>query len=502
MAGMLMIFILALEVGWMLGHDIVTLPIVLLALPLMLLATLVRPALGLIMYSAYYFIVPILPKSGYSTETYMVGLNVQTIAMGAFLAAWFIRQIMTKQSWEPLNRYGKLLLIWTILMAIGGLRLVYSRYVTGVMTGEAMNSLYFARELLTIPILSLVAYQTKFTRRELTWLIGILTAIISAAFIANIWSIAEHDFKASIELRLLLRHTNAFTTAMTVSIFTIAMAMVTSMRSFRVKLIWSIVAAVAFVPLVYTLSRSNYLAVALSMIVLTFMNVGGRRRNKAIAIVILLLIGLMAWYLLPHFVEERIIYTFIDEAGHQRLDYSVAIRFKFLELFPFVVSKSPYTLFYGGGAMFSPSIVRAHLGRGFVLHNLWLTTIVEYGTPALVVLVMLMVEQFRTFIALASKGWSQFGRSFAVGLAVSLIAAQINYVTHVTAIVGSTTMFIWLFAAIIAGNREHSDLFVDDEVTEEIPVGDSTSPPINTGEIIPAGEHGPGTRIGTKVPQI
>jgi len=216
--------------------------------------------------------------------------------------------------------------------------------------------------------------------------------------------------------------------------------------SFRNKLVYFFLVLLFTIPLLYTQSRSSYLAIVPALLTFIFLT-----EKRVWVIVVLLLIGTSLPFIAPNPAKERILYTFtqgrdrmdVFEVGGVKLDTSLSARVKSWEWASRDWIKHPFVGFGITGYRF----VDAQYVR----------VITETGSIGLILFFILIYAIFRQTYTVYKKAIESFDRGFSMGFLAGYIGLLFHAVGANTFIIVRIMEPFWFMAAMVLMILETKD---------------------------------------------
>lgn len=199
----------------------------------------------------------------------------------------------------------------------------------------------------------------------------------------------------------------------------VAMGLFTQARYWRQKMPFLLISGVAFIPLLYTLSRASYMGLVVGLSVLSVI-------SRKYAILILMILALASSsVIMPEKVKERVRYTFEASSGQEvtvagrttgvTVDKSTHERFLVWRKVRYILGMGGLLTWFGGGVTWES-----------VLDSQYARVILETGLVGLAAFLFLQYRLLRC--AREAYRWSDdwVGR----GISMGVFAATLGLVTH------------------------------------------------------------------------
>ena len=449
---------LAVVFGWAVGEGLTGLPMFAMVLIGTLATMLMWPNAGLIGLVLFYCGAGFLPQSGYTTQTYVTGLNAINITFISLMAAWAVGFFVSRRKLRPLGSYGKLLIAYMVIVGIGTLRGTMRNWGGLPDLSPLVNALPELRIMYLIPITVLFIIQTDLTRGGLVFLLYGFVAIFVASFGWQTHTILTSNASYGMLRHILAEGPGALTLA--IGFFCVAAAILILTRSKWARAFWIGAVILGAYPFVYQQGRAIYLSVFVGLVVTVMILAKGNRQNRSVGIALLIAVGLAVTAFAP-MVIARLKFAFYDPSGTQRVDPSIGVRFEIWEGVLKTVVENPMLLLVGGGAGMENIVSRQYIGHGLGSHNTWLAALLRYGLGYHVIVITLLVKQYRVLRAVVDSSESNIIRGFAAGFAGSLIGYQVHLMTHQVFPVGRYEMMMWSVAAIAISHMMPGGIFAD-----------------------------------------
>ena len=206
----------------------------------------------------------------------------------------------------------------------------------------------------------------------------------------------------------------------------------------RSKLAFLLVALIAFIPFLYTLSRASYAALIVAFFALGIMS----RKTSILAAVALTLI--LSPILMPENVKDRVNYTFqrgsgepVVIAGHDfglQVDKSTHERLYVWQKVKFLLSVAPW---FGGGLAWEK-----------VLDSQYARVIMETGLLGLTAFLYLQMQLVRTCHQAARWSTDWFGKGLAFGVTACVIGLIVHSLGTISFLIIRIMEPFWFLVAI------------------------------------------------------
>ena len=407
---------------------------------------LIWPDLGLLGVAIIYCITPYIPKSGYTTEAHVTGLNALNLTFVGLFSAWILAAVVKRKKFRLWGTYGKLILAYMAIIIIGTMRPLFDIWLNYGDYSVFLKALPEFRIMLIIPLTTFFLLQSESNRKHLIFLVSAFVSVFLIAFSWKTHSILSYDETIG-GLRHILMESGG-TLTLFIVFFPIAIAMLMTLKSHIWKAFWIMATMLAWYPFVYQQGRAVYLSAFIAVGATVVLLSRGNTQNKAIGFVILITLGVIVAAAAP-LIIYRFTFSFFDPSGTQRIDPSLNIRFVIWEGILNEVIKRPWLFFFGGGIGTENAVSRMYIGQGLGSHNTWLAAMLRYGIAYHIVMIWIFIKQFAILKATALSHESTYIRGFAAGLAGSLIGYQIHIMGHSVYVVGQHEMMLWSVVAIL-----------------------------------------------------
>lgn len=236
----------------------------------------------------------------------------------------------------------------------------------------------------------------------------------------------------------------------------------------RLKLLFLGLTLLAFVPMLYTLSRASYLAFAAGLIALALL---GKRPSLAALVVIA---ALSANYVMPPEVQERVQGTFIEHGeelpipfyGTITIDSSSYERYLVWQKVGFILSLGGVYTLLGGG-----------VGWEFVLDSQYARVFLETGLLGFLAFAFM---QYRILLT-ARQGYRLseywFARALCLGMFAGTIALMFHSVGTISFLIVRIMEPFWFMIALVSLIRNHAIAVQAARRAEATPVPTPTPQP-------------------------
>jgi len=223
--------------------------------------------------------------------------------------------------------------------------------------------------------------------------------------------------------------------------FLLALALEAPNRSARLRLL--IPFAIIFVPFLFTLSRTSYVAFAGMLLLLSILTRSRWLIGGGLAAL------LLSPVLLPESVKQRILFTFNDAGSVHIIDRSFAERLFIWSKVWFNMQRHPVL---GGG------VTHHH-----VIDSFYARLLIESGLLGLLAFAVLVIMLYRMALAVRRDHELWWARGLALGYVTVLTALLIHAMSSITFLIVRIMEPFWAVTGIIAGlghqlaRRAHPD---------------------------------------------
>ena len=203
-----------------------------------------------------------------------------------------------------------------------------------------------------------------------------------------------------------------------VLLFGVIIGLLSHMSRSKWRWLMALLCVFSFIPFAYTLSRSSYMSLVPTYLVLVYFN---RSRKRNILIGSLFIVLILSFFFFPKNVKERIMYTFVPQQQQYidpvkvfgvKLGPSASARFKSWEYAIRFWLKRP-VLGYGV------------TGKGF-LDSQFVRTFVELGSLGFIAFLLLLIGVYRNTLRI----YHNTNDGLFKGLALGFLAGHIGMIMH------------------------------------------------------------------------
>jgi len=455
---------IAVLLGWSISEGMTGLPIYVLQSLALFSFVVVSPPVGLTFFFLIVHALAFIPLDillpGSTTEFYVFGLSAANVVLLVLVLAWWMRFMVVQREFLPMGPVGKILIVSVVFGGVNLLRSIIIRAFLNTSGPDTIvNYLSMWRTGMIVPIFAFMVLNTHIGERTFKFVLWSYVVLISVGILVGFAEVLEYVGDPALKSRL--SEAPLDLALMTPTIITVALYMAAHTRSIIARLLWVVPLILMVLPVAYLHRRGSYSAVVLQG-VLTFLYLLREKKSHK-ATVILLLIGAVAGlvYYMPQTIIDRVMYSFYDPTGKERLDPSIGIRFTLWTAALKRFKEDWWITLIGLGFDRSVTISRQAVGSGLSLHNAYLADVADGGVVLLGIHLASLVILFRTFRFMA-KSSDLLVRAFAVALMISLIAAQPWYLFHgMSFAAGQYMMMLWFIASLVTIQMRPGGMFAD-----------------------------------------